>query len=327
MRSSFASRLFCLLAAAGILLTQPRMASAQPYPARPVRIIVPFAPSGTTDIFARIAAQRLTERLGKSFYVENIAGASGNIGTTQAARAAADGYTLLFAFSSHVVNPSLLAKTAYDPVKDFDPVTLAVSSTAVITVNPSVPAKSLQELIDLIRANPGKYSFASPGAGTQAHLAGEQLRISLGLDLVHVPYNGAGPAIASVVAGHTPIGVSTLASAGPHLREQKLRGLAVTAKTRSQVEPNIPTTTELGYPQIEGDSWVGVLVPAGTPKEIVRLLHREITEAMALPEIKDRLISLGFDPVASTPEEFAARITKEIELWRNIIRKSGIKPQ
>jgi tripartite-type tricarboxylate transporter receptor subunit TctC len=318
---------FYFLAALVGWLAQPLLAGAQSYPARPVRIIVPFAPSGTTDIFARIAAQKLTERLGKSFYVENIAGASGNIGTAQAARAAPDGYTLLFAFSSHVVNPSLFAKVAYDPIKDFDPITLAVASTAVITVNPSVPANSLQELIDLIRANPGKYSFASPGAGTQAHLAGEQLRISLGLDLVHVPYNGAGPSIASVVAGHTPIGVSTLASAGPHLREGKLRALAVTAKTRSQVEPDVPTTTELGYSQIEGDSWVGVLVPAGTPKDIVKRLHHELTELMAPSEIRGRLISLGFDPVASTPEQFAARIEAEIRLWGNVIRASGMKPQ
>ena len=184
----------------------------------------------------------------------------------QAARAAPDGYTVLFAFSSHVVNPSLFAKIPYDPYKDFEPVTLAVTSTAVISVNPAVPAKTLPELIDLIRANPGKYRFASPGAGTQAHLAGEQLRVSLGLDLVHVPYNGAGPAIASVVAGHTAVGVSTLASAGPHLREGKLRALAITADTRSQLEPDVPTTTELGYPQVKGDSWVGVLVPTGTPR-------------------------------------------------------------
>jgi tripartite-type tricarboxylate transporter receptor subunit TctC len=303
---------FCLSTALVCWLAQPLLAAAQSYPVRPVRIIVPFAPSGTTDIFARLAAQKLTERLVKSFYVENIPGASGNIGTNQAARAAPDGYTVLFAFSSHVVNPSLFAKIPYDPYKDFEPVTLAVTSTAVISVNPAVPAKTLPELIDLIRANPGKYSFASPGAGTQAHLAGEQLRVSLGLDLVHVPYNGAGPAIASVVAGHTPVGVSTLASAGPHLREGKLRALAITADRRSQLEPDVPTTTELGYPQVKGDSWVGVLVPAGTSKEIVGLLHHEITGAIALPEIKQRLISIGFEPVASTPEEFAARIRTEI---------------
>src|SRR4051812_7258436 len=171
-------------------------AAAQSYPARPVRVLVPFAPSGTTDIFARLAAQKLSERLGKSFYVENMPGASGNIATGAAARAAPDGYTVLFAFSSFVVNPTLFDNIPYDAYKDFEPVTLAVSSTTVLSVNPSVPAKSVKELVALIAANPGKYSYASPGAGTQAHLAGEQLRLALGLGLMHVPFNGAGPAIA-----------------------------------------------------------------------------------------------------------------------------------
>jgi tripartite-type tricarboxylate transporter receptor subunit TctC len=319
-------RLLEWTAGAGGLFAAARLACAESYPARPVRVIVPFAPSGTTDIFARLAAQKLTERLGKSFYVENIAGASGNIGTGQAARAAPDGYTILFAFSSYVVNPTLFDKIPYDPYKDFEPVTLAVASTAVLSVNPSVPAHSVNELIALIRANPGTYSFASPGAGTQAHLAGEQLRLSLGLDLVHVPFNGAGPSIASVVAGHTPIGVSTLATAGPHIKDGKLRALAVTSKTRSRIEPQIPTMTEAGYPDIEGDSWVGVLVPAGTPKEIVALLYREIVAVIALPEINERLIAIGFEPVASTQQEFATRIASEIETWGKVIRAAGIKP-
>jgi tripartite-type tricarboxylate transporter receptor subunit TctC len=301
-------------------------AAAQSYPARPVRVIVPFAPSGTTDIFARLAAQKLSERLGKSFYVENMPGASGNIGTGAAARALPDGYTVLFAFSSYVVNPTLFDKIPYDPYKDFEPVTLAVASTAVLSVNPSVPAKSVKELVALIAANPGKYSYASPGAGTQAHLAGEQLRLSLGLDLVHVPFNGAGPAIAAVVAGHTPIGLSTLATAAPHIKDGKLRPLAITSKARSQLEPDVATMIEAGYPDIEGDSWVGVLVPAGTPKDIIALLHREIVGIIALPEMKERLIGIGFDPVASSPEEFAARIRSEIATWGKVIRAGGIKP-
>ncbi|MCC6779273.1 MAG: tripartite tricarboxylate transporter substrate binding protein [Hyphomicrobiales bacterium] len=314
------------LAAAAVIGAPPSSVLAQSYPTKPVRVIVPFAPGGTTDIFARLAAQKLGDRLGKQFYVENVAGASGNIATGQAARAAPDGYTLLFAFSSHVVNPSLFERIPYDPEKDFDPVTLAVSSTAVLSVNPSVPARTVKELVDVIRANPGKYNFASPGAGTQAHLAGEQFRMSLGLDIVHVPYNGAGPSVASVVAGHTPIGFSTLASAGPHIRAGTLRPLAVTAKTRSQIAPDVPTMTEAGYPDIEGDSWVSVLVPAGTPKDIVALLHREIVALMALPETKERLVTLGFDTVASTPEELGARIRAEIALWGRVIRAGNIKP-
>jgi tripartite-type tricarboxylate transporter receptor subunit TctC len=316
-----------LAAGAAALPAVSRFAWAQAYPTRPVRIIVPFAPSGTTDIFARLAAQKLSEQLGKQFYVENVPGASGNIGTGQAARAAPDGYTVLFAFSSHVVNPTLFDKIPYDPYKDFETVTLAVTSTAVLSVNPSVPAKTVKELVSLIKANPGKYNFASPGAGTQAHLAGEQLRMSLGLDLVHVPYNGAGPSVASVVAGHSPIGFSTLAAAGPHIKGGTLRALAITSKMRSPIQPDIPTMTEAGYPDVEGDSWVGVLVPARTPRDIVTLLHRELVKIIALPDMKERLSTIGFDTVGSTPEEFATRIKVEIETWGKVIRAGNIKPQ
>jgi tripartite-type tricarboxylate transporter receptor subunit TctC len=316
-----------LAAGAAALPAVSRIARAQTYPTRPVRIIVPFAPSGATDIFARLAAQKLSEHLGKQFYVENIPGASGNIGTGQAARAAPDGHTVLFAFSTHVVNPSLFAKIPYDPYKDFEPVTLAVTSTTVLSVNPSVPAKTVKQLVDLIRANPGKYNFASPAAGSQAHLVGEQFRMSLALDLVHIPYNGAGPSLAAVVAGHSPIGVSTIASAEPHIKAGALRALAVTSKTRSQTQPDVPTMTEAGYPDIEGDGWVGVLVPARTPKDIVTLLHREIVRIIALPDMKERLLTLGFETVGSTPDEFAARIRTEIGIYGKIIREAGIKAQ
>jgi tripartite-type tricarboxylate transporter receptor subunit TctC len=320
-------RFLQLSGAATVLAAVPQRATAQNYPARPVRVIVPFAPGGATDIFARIVAQKLSEHLGKQFFIENIAGATGNIGTAQAARAAPDGYTLLFAFSTHVVNPTLFEKLPYDPVKDFAPVTLAVASTAAFSVNPAVPVHTLNELIALIRANPGKMSYASGGTGTQPHLAAEQLRLSLGLDLVHVPFNGGAPAVASIVAGHTPIGVSTLASAAPYLAEGRLRALAITSKTRSRISPDVPTMAEAGYPQIEGDSWVGVLVPAGTPHEIIALLQRALVGIIAAPDIQERLTTLGFDPVASTAEEFAARIRSEIEIWGKVIRAANIKPQ
>ncbi len=304
-----------------------RLAWAQAYPTRPVRIIVPFAPGGTVDILARPLAQKLSERLGKQFYIENLPGAGGNTGTGQAARAAPDGYTILFAFSSYVVNPSLYDKIPYDAVKDLEPVTLAVASTTVLTVNPSVPAHTVKELVDLIRANPGKYNFASPGTGTQSHLAGEQLRTSLGLDLVHVPYNGSGPSTAAVVAGHDPIGVSTIAPVVPHINAGTLRALAVTSKTRSVLLPNVPTMIEAGYPDIEGDGWVGVFVPARTPKDIVTLLHDEIAAILALPDIRTNLTMIGFEPVANTPEEFAARIRAELELWGKVIRASHLRVQ
>jgi tripartite-type tricarboxylate transporter receptor subunit TctC len=272
-------------------------------------------------------AQKLGEHLGKQFYVENIAGATGNIGTGQAAKAAPDGYTLLFTFSSYVVNPTLFDKVPYDPYKDFEPVTLAVASTTVVTVHPSVPAKTVKELVALIRANPGKYNYSSAGAGTQAHLAGEQFRLSLGLDLVHVPFNGGGPAIAAVVGGHTPIGFSSPAASIPQIKEGNVRALAVTSKRRSQILPDVPTMAEAGYPEIEGDSWVGILVPAGTPKDIVNLLNREVVKIIALPDMTARLGELGYDLVGSTPGEFAERIKVEIEMWGKVIRAAKIKAE
>jgi len=225
------------------------------------------------------------------------------------------------------VNPTLFAKLSFDPDKDLAPVTLAVSATNVITVHPSVPAGSLKELVALVKANPGKYSYASGGVGTQAHLLGEMLRLSLGLDIVHVPFNGAAPAVASAVAGHTPIAWSTIASAAQALESRQLRPLAVTSKTRSQLLFDVPTTAEAGYPEIQGDSWVGLLVPAGTPREIIDVLHREIARIIALPDVKERLPALGFEAVGSTPEEFAARIKVETEIWGKVIRAANIKPE
>ena len=320
-------RFLHLAAGAAALPAVSLIARAQAYPTRPVRAVVAFAPGGVTDTFARLMAQKLTEQFGKQVYVENIAGASGNIGTGQVAKAAPDGYTILFAFSSHVVNPTLFARVPYDPIKDFDPVTLAVASTTVLTVNPSVPAKTVKELVDLIKANPGKYSFGSAGAGTQAHLAGEQFRLSLGLHLVHVPFGGGGPAVAAVVAGHTPISFVSPQAAMQHVREGTVRALAVTSKTRSQIFPDVPTMAEAGYPEIEGDGWVGILVPAGTPAEIIAILYRESAKILAQPDMKERLAALGYDVVASTPKEFAARIAAEIEMWAKVIRAANIKPQ
>jgi tripartite-type tricarboxylate transporter receptor subunit TctC len=316
-----------LAAGAAALPAVSRIAWAQAYPSRPVRAAVAFAPGGVTDTFARVMAQKLTEQLGKQVYVENIAGAGGNIGTGQVAKAAPDGYTILFAFSSYVVNPTLFARVPYDPIKDFDPVTLAVASTTALMVNPSVPAKTVKELVDLIKANPGKYSFGSAGAGTQAHLAGEQFRLSLGLDLVHVPFGGGGPAVAAVVAGHTPISFGSPQAAMQHVREGTVRALAVTSKKRSQIFPDVPTMTEAGYPEIEGDSWVGILVPAGTPAEIIAVLYRESTKVLAQPDTNERLAALGYDVVASTPQEFAARIAAEIEMWAKVIRAANIKAE
>jgi tripartite-type tricarboxylate transporter receptor subunit TctC len=315
------------MAGAAALSAASGGAQAQTWPTRPVRVIVPFQPGGSTDIFARLAAQKLTEHFGKQFYIENIAGATGNVGTAQAARAAPDGHTLLIAFSSYVVNPTLFAKLPFDPDKDLAPVTLAVSAPNVLSVNPSLPARNLSELVALIKSNPGKYTYTSGGVGTQGHLLGEVLRLSQALDIVHVPFNGAAPAIASAMAGHTPIAWSTIASAAQALEAGQLRPLAVASKTRSQLLSDVPTTAEAGYPDIQGDSWVGLLAPAGTPNEIIRAVQREIAAIIALPDVKERLPTLGFEAVASTPEEFASRIKIETEMWGKVIRAANIKPE
>ena len=320
-------RFLHLLAGAAALSAASNGARAQAWPTRPVRIIVPFQPGGSTDIFARLAAQKLTEHFGKQFYIENVAGATGNVGTAQAARAAPDGHTLLIAFSSYVVNPTLFAKLPFDPDKDFAPVTLAVVAPNLVTVNPSLPARDLKELVALIKANPGKYTYTSGGVGTQAHLLAEMLRLSQALDIVHVPFNGAAPAIASAMAGHTPIAWATIASAKQALEAGQLRALAVASKTRSQLLADVPTTAEAGYPDIQGDSWVGLLAPAGTPNEIIGAVQREIAAIIALPDVKERLPTLGFEAVASTPEEFAIRIKVETKMWGKVIRAANIKPE
>jgi len=318
-------RLLHLAAAASVL--GPRSADAQAYPARPVRVIVPFAPAGPTDVFARLMAQKLSEQLGAQFYVENIAGAGGNIGAGRAAQAPADGYTILVNGGNHVVNPALYQHVSYDPIKDFDPVTIAVSAPAVLTVHPSLPARTVQDLVALIRANPGKYSFASPGTGTPPHLVGELFRLSLGLDLVHVPFNGGGPAIGSTVAGHTPISFGSTAPAVPLVKDATLRALAVSSRRRSPALPDVPTMTESGYPEVVGESWFAAVVPAGTPREIVVQLNREIARAIAQPDMQERLAALGYEPVASTPEDTAARFQAEMAKWGKVISHAGIKAQ
>ncbi len=242
-----------------------RIAWALSYPARPVRIIVPYGAGGPTDILARLTAQKLSQEFSKQFYVEDVPGAGGNIGMGQAARAAPDGYSLVVVPPNLVVNPALYASVPYDPYKDFDPVTIAVASPTVLTVHPSIAATSVQELVSLIKAQPGKYSFASPGVGTPPHLVGEQFRLSFGLDLVHVPFNGAGPAVGSAIGGHTPVLFSSLPPAVPQIKEGKLRALAVMSTRRSPALPDVPSMAEAGYPNITGEGWFAFLGAARRP--------------------------------------------------------------
>jgi tripartite-type tricarboxylate transporter receptor subunit TctC len=308
-------------------LAAPRLAFAQSYPARPVRLIIPFGAGGPTDVFGRLAAQKLSDALGKQFVVENIVGASGNIGSLRAARSPADGYTLLLVPTNFVVNPALLPSTPYDAVKDFDPVTVAVTSPMIISVHPSVPAPTIRELIGLIKANPGKYSYASGGVGSPGHLVGEQFRMQLSLDLVHVPFQSAGLSVQSTIGNHTQICIVSPAPTVPQVQDGKLRALAVTRKVRSQALPGVPTMAESGYPDIEGENWFAFVVPAGTPKDVIALLHREIVRIVALPDVKEKLAGLGFEPVGNSPEEFAAQIARELPKWAKVVRDANIKAE
>jgi len=320
-------RFLFLTAGAAALPSLARVAKAQSYPARPVRVIVPFSPGGPTDIFARIVAGNLSRALGQHFYVENQPGAGGNLGMGAGARAASDGYTILVVSTSYVVNPSLYAKIPYDPFKDFAPVTLAVATPNVLLVHPSIPANDVKELIAFLKANNGRYSYAHSGIGTTSHLSGEMFKYSQDLDLVPVPFNGAAPAVQSVLAGHTPIAFTVLTPAVSQVKEGRLHALAVTTPKRTQVLPDVPTMTEAGMPDQESDTMSGILVPAHTPPPIVELLHREIGKAMIEPEAAQKLASLGFDTIDSTPEEFSSRIQNEIPKWAKVIQTAGIKAE
>src|SRR4029079_18032600 len=291
---------------------------------RPLRVVLPVAPAAPTAVMARLIAQKLSEALGQQFYVENHAGAGGNLGMTIVAKSPPDGYTILVASSSYVVNPSLYAKNPYDPYKDFSPVTLAAASPNILVVHPDIPAKSVKELIDLIRANPGKYTIANPGVGTTPMLGGELFKLQLKLDATSVPFGGAGPAIQSAVAGHTPIAFTALPPTAPQVQGGKLRGLAVTSTKRSSALPDVPTMEEAGIKGQESETMQGIFLPAGTPKEIIDLLNKEIAKAMAMPDVKEKCAQLGFDPVADKPEEFAAYIKKEVDKWGKVIRDAKI---
>jgi tripartite-type tricarboxylate transporter receptor subunit TctC len=310
-------------ALAGVIC--PTRAWTQTYPAHQVRVIVPAAAGGPSDVIGRVLAQKLSERLGQQFYVENIPTAAGNVGIGLAAKAAPDGYTILTPTSAVVVNPSLYAKLPYDTLKDFAPVTLVAASPHVMTASLSVPAVSVKELIAVVRANPGKYSYASPGTGTTGQLAGELFKLSLGLDLVHVPFNGGAPAILSTIGGHTPIAFTALPAAASYIKSGQIRALAVTSAQRAAEFPDVPTLAEQGFPDQVSEFVQCLLVPAGTPGDVIDKLYRETAAIVALPEVKDQLRALGYSPVANTPAEFAIQIKAEVAKWGRVIHDAGIK--
>jgi tripartite-type tricarboxylate transporter receptor subunit TctC len=298
--------------------------AAAEYPDHPVKVVVPFAAGGPTDVMARLVAQKLSDALKQQFYVENRPGAGGNIGMAEVARAKPDGYTLLVASSSYVVNPSLYAKAPYDPYKDFAPITLAAASPNILVVNSSFPANSVKELIDLLKKEPGKYTIANPGIGTTPQLAAELFKLSFHLDATSVPFGGAAPAIQSAISGHTPIAFSALPPTSPQVKAGTLRGLAVTSAKRSAALPDVPTLEEAGVKEQDSETMQGIFGPAGTPKQIVDLLNKEIAKAMAMPDVKDKCDQLGFDPVANSPEQFAAYVKKEVEKWGAVIKEAKI---
>jgi tripartite-type tricarboxylate transporter receptor subunit TctC len=316
-----------LAATLATTLAAPSHAQTAPagYPARQVRVIVPYPAGGPTDVMARLVAQHLSEKLGQNFFVENLTGASGVVGTGTAANSPGDGHTILFTTNDFAVAPTVSSKVPYDPIKSFAPVTIAAASPQVVVVHPSFPAKTMQELIALAKAEPGKYNYASLGIGF-GQLSSERLfRLGLGLDIVRVPFPGAAPIITSTLAGHTPIAVLGLPPAAPHIKEGKLRALAVTSPKRSPAFPEIPTMAESGVRDQESELIIGVVAPAATPKPIVDLLQRQIARIVALPEVKERLDALGFAPVANTPEAYAAQIKGDIETWSKVVRDANIK--
>jgi tripartite-type tricarboxylate transporter receptor subunit TctC len=298
---------------------------AQSYPTRPVRMVVGFPPGGPTDVIARVVAQKLSDSLGQQFVVENIGGAGGNTASGQVARATPDGYTIMTISTGFMVNPSLYAKVPYDPIKDFTAVSLVAVSPNVVVVNPQVPAKTLPELVQLIKNNPGKYSYAGPGVGSTPHLGGELFRLTYKLDLVHVPFTGAAPAVQSTVGGHTPIAFTALPSSFAAIQAGQVRAIGIAATERAASVPDIATFAEQGVKDQEADTVTGIVAPAGTPKEIVELLSREIKKAAAQPDVRDKLTAMGFKPVASTPDEFGARIKLEIDKWGKVVRDANLK--
>lgn len=300
-------------------------AFAQVYPAKPVRIVVGYTPAGATDIVARALGAKLQELLKQPVVVENRPGANSNIANELVAKSAPDGYVLLLGTIAVATNMSAYRDLGYDTLRDFAPVTQVVTAPSVLVVHPGFPARDLKELIALAKANPGKYAFASTGSGSSPHLAGELLKQRAQIDLVHVPYKGAGPALNDLVAGHVPMGFQTALSAMPYMQAGRLRVIAVAAHKRLAQLPEAPTMAEAGLSDFEVSSWNGLFAPAKTPPEIIAILHRAAVSALAIPEVSEKLLAQGAEPVGSTPEAFREYVRSEIEKWSQVIRASGAR--
>ncbi len=314
-------------ALAGAVLCLFCTVSGAAYPVKPVRMIVPFAPGGGTDLVARALAQKLTDALGQPFVVDNRPGANANIGNEMAARAAPDGYTLIMGSSSLTINPNLYRKLPYDPVRDFAPISLATNVPYILVVHPSLPAGSFQEFLAYARTRQGQLSYGSAGTGNSTHLSMELLKLVAKIDLVHVPYKGTGQALTDLLGGHVQVIWGTIPPCLPHVKTGRLKGLAVGGLKRAKAVPDLPTVDELGYPGYEAGSWFGLLAPAGTPREIVGMLSREVNKALNAQELNERLNSEGAEPAGNTPEQFAAFIKMEIVKWGKVAKAAGIERQ
>jgi tripartite-type tricarboxylate transporter receptor subunit TctC len=287
-------------------------------------MIVPFAAGGPTDVIGRLVAERLSDVFGQQIYVENMPGAGGNLGVETAKRAAPDGYTIVAVSTGFIINPSMYSKIDYDPLRDFAPISLVAASPNVVTVHPSVPAKNLKELIDLVKANPDKMSYAQPSTGSTPHLVAELMKQTFGLDMVMVPFNGAPLAINSTLGNHTPMAFTALPPAIGAIKDGSLRGIAILAKARVAVLPDLPTNGEEGVPGLESDTLTGIVAPAGTPQAVIDKWHDAIVEMAADPEVKKKLDALGFIPVANSPAEFSERIRTEAARWDKVVKAAGI---
>ena len=308
-----------------VLLFAAAAASAQEWPGKPVRWVVPFPPGGSVDIVSRLMQNGISKGLGQPILIETRGGAGGTVGTAEVARSAPDGYTFLFTLSSHTINP-LLYKLNYDVERDFAPVSLIVSIPQLIAVHPAVPIKSMRELVAAAKAQPGKLAFASAGNGTPSHIAGELLKLRTGIDLLHVPYKGGGPAVADTLAGQVPMLILTAAVVTSQVRAGRLRPLAVTTLKRSPGTPEIPTVAEaLGLPDYEVDSWIAMFAPAKTPQSVVARMQKEIARVVQLPEVRQKLIEQTADPVASSPEELDRMVKADLRKWAEVIRSANIK--
>jgi tripartite-type tricarboxylate transporter receptor subunit TctC len=300
-------------------------AFAQPYPARPVRVIVTFPPGAGSDISTRLVTARLSETFGRPFVIDNRAGAAGNIGVELAAHAAPDGYTLLAVTASAAISQSAYAKVPFDLSRDFAPIALIASAPFILALHPAVPAKSLQELIALARSKPGQLSYATPGTGSSPHLAGELLKMDVGIDILHVPYKGTVPAVADVMGGNVSMALANTLVALPHVKAGRLRGIAITSARRSTLVPELPTIAESAVRGFEAGTWYGLLAPAGTPRDVVSRLNRAVVQIVQLPDVREKLAAQGAEPLTGSPEQAGEFVRREISRWAKVVKAANIR--